>query len=136
MHAERTSYTPALVSDAAAMVALAEAYGLPLERPQWPTLVARREGKLVGFVISRWYDGRLVVGPVVVAAQVRLKSLVAVRLVEQREAQLKAAHVLYYLTSSAQPGMRRILEAFGMVYQQHADGEAWYLRVLSDKEGA
>lgn len=129
----RTTYRLAMQADYKALHRLATAAGLPGGRYQSPTVVVERDGALIGFAASHWLGRRLIVGPVVVAPQIRLKGLVSMRAVFKLEEYFKAAGLRYFLISTINPAVCRMCEALGYVPQGENDGALWYMRVLAQQ---
>lgn len=105
------------------------------ERYHWPTMLVERDGDLLGFAASRYDGKRLVLGPVVMRPELRSKGQLMLRAVLGLEAVYAQAGITSYLLGSSDPGVQRMIEAWGCqrVGEQH--GEVWYRRHLAPQEG-
>jgi hypothetical protein len=97
---------------------------------EWPTMLVERGGVLLGFAAS-WYDGqRLVLGPVVLQPSLRMRGMLMLRAVLGLEAVYTQAGITSYLLGSSDPGVQRVIEAWGCAPIGEHDGEQWYIRQL------
>lgn len=110
--------------------ALARDVGYDGGEYNWPTMLVERDGQLIGFAASRCYGERLTLGPVVMRPDLRTKGLLMLRACLGLEAVYKQAGVTSYLLGSSDPGVQRVIEAWGCPRIGEQDGELWYVRKL------
>lgn len=130
-----TVYRLAQQADYARCHALAREVGYEGGVYQWPTMLVERDGALLGFAASRYEGKRLVLGPVVMQPQLRTKGQLMLRAVLGLETVYKQAGVTSYLLGSSDPGVQRVIEAWGCPRIGEAAGEAWYRRDLAPEKG-
>jgi hypothetical protein len=97
----------------------------------WPTMLVERDGTLLGFAASRYDGTRLVLGPVVMQPQLRTKGLLMLRAVLGLEAVYTQAGITSYLLGSSDPGVQRVIEAWGCPRIGTQGDEVWYQRDLT-----
>lgn len=111
---------------------LARQYGIEtVPRLDWPTVVAKRKGKLLGFLSTRPVKDAIVAGPIVVGTKV--KGPVALRLVEAYENVLRMAGVtsyIFYVTDLH--WKRQVEDAFGIEPYHEEGGRFWFKREFSN----
>jgi hypothetical protein len=124
------TYRLAQQADYARCHALAREVGYAGGRYAWPTMLVEQGGRLLGFAASRYDWTRLVLGPVVMRPELRVKSLLSIRACLGLEAVYKQAGITAYLLGSRDPGVQRLLEAWGCQRVGEHEGEVWYRRDL------
>lgn len=102
---------------------------------QWPTMLVERDGQLLGFAAS-WFDGqRLILGPVVMRPALRQRGLLMLRACLGLEAVYRQAGITSYLLGSSDPGVQRVIEAWGCARVGEQGQDIWYRRDLAPAEG-
>lgn len=97
----------------------------------FPTIVAKRNRRIVGLLATRPSTEAVIAGPLLVALPSR--AFVAMRLVEAYEIVLKASGVTSYLfhIKKENPWARQAAEAFGIEhYAEDVKGNLWFKREL------
>jgi hypothetical protein len=129
-------YRLAAQTDYARCHALAREVGYDGGSYGWPTMLVERDGALLGFAASRYDATRLVLGPVVMQPQLRTKGLLMLRAVLGLEAVYTQAGITSYVLGSSDPGVQRVIEAWGCPRIGVQEGEVWYRRDLAPQKGA
>lgn len=124
-------YRLAQQADYARCHALAREVGYEGGVYQWPTMLVERDGALLGFAASRYVGQRLILGPVVMQPQLRTKGLLMLRAVLGLEAVYTQAGLTSYVLGSSDPGVQRVIEAWGCPRIGEQAGEVWYRRDLA-----
>lgn len=114
--------------------ALARAVGYDGGSYQWPTMLVERAGALLGFAASRCYGQRLTLGPVVMRPDLRTKGLLMLRACLGLEAVYRQAGITSYLLGSSDPGVQRVIEAWGCPRIGVQGEDVWYERRLAHGE--
>lgn len=127
------TYRLAQQADYARCHALAREVGYAGGVYNWPTMLVERGGTLLGFAASRCYGQRLVLGPVVMRPELRTKGLLMLRACLGLEAVYRQAGITSYLLGSRDPGVQRVIEAWGCPRIGEQAGEQWYLRRLTEE---
>jgi hypothetical protein len=96
----------------------------------WPTMLVEQDGQLLGFAASRYAGQRLVLGPVVMRQDLRIRGVLMLRAVLGLEAVYTQAGITSYLLGSREPGVQRVIEAWGCERVGDHGGEQWYIRKL------
>ena len=111
---------------------LARHHGMEtVARLEFPTVVAKRKGKILGFLSTRPTKDAIVAGPLVVGPEV--KGPITMRLVEAYENVLRMAGVLSYLFYvEDQHWKRQVERAFEIEPYQVQGDRSWYKRELND----
>jgi hypothetical protein len=105
-----------------------EAYG-------WPTMLVEQDGHLLGFAASRYVGQRLVLGPVIMRPELRIRGQLMLRAALGLEAVYKQAGITSYVLGSREPGVQRIIEAWGCPRIGSQGDEVWYRRTLATLKG-
>jgi hypothetical protein len=98
-------------------------------------MLVERDRTLLGFAASRYDGQRLILGPVVMQAQLRTKGLLMLRAVLGLEAVYTQAGVTSYVLGSSDPAVQRVIEAWGCPRIAQEQGEVWYRRDLAPQKG-
>jgi len=109
---------------------LAKKWGQPVQKLDFPTVVARRDGKIIGFISTLPRKDCILAGPLVV--DIMNPGMVILRLAEAYEAILSRADVrLYnvYVTNEHWAGI--LARALGTEAMPH-EGGYWFRRELPD----
>lgn len=125
------TYRLAQQADYARCHALAREVGYDGGVYQWPTMLVERGGALLGFAASRCYGERLTLGPVVMRPELRTKGLLMLRACLGLEAVYTQAGITSYLLGTSDPGVQRVIEAWGCPRIGVEGQEIWYLRRLT-----
>lgn len=134
MKPTETSYTLAASSkDYAECHALEYAeHGTESAGYSFPTIIARRDGEVIGFFATIPPDKYVIAGPLVVKG--KRNPVVAMRLIEAYDAMMRRLGIrLYYFTVDAtrEDAMSiKRLEELGMRHWETTDGIAWMKREL------
>jgi hypothetical protein len=133
VHPETTKYTLATKKDEVKCLALARNHGMEtVARLDFPTVVAKRKGKILGFLSTRPTKDAIVAGPIVVAPEV--KGPITMRLVEAYEEVLRRAGVLSYLFRVSDPHWKEQVERVFDLKPYHVDGEHfWFERRIDGR---
>lgn len=133
MHPETTSYKLIKPHDKKRCIELARNHGMEtVARLEFPTVVAKRKGKILGFLSTMPSKDAIVAGPLVVAPEV--KGPIVMRLVESYENVLRMAGVESYLFRvPALHWQKQIERAFEIQPYHVEDGFAWYQRFLDGR---
>jgi hypothetical protein len=136
MYARETLYRLGMPDDAPYLTALAQEVGELPPPYDFPVVVAERYGQRLGFVATQLTQEVVAVGPLVVSPLLRMRGLIAVRLLEAYEAILKESGITAYVFTTADHNeLHALVSRFGAVpWQQDEDGAQWYLRRLTRKE--
>lgn len=128
-----TRYTLMKPHDRKRCEALAREYGIEtVPRLDWPTVVAKRKGKILGFLSTRPTKSAIVAGPIVVGTDV--KGPVVMRLVEAYENVLRMAGVTSYLFYVTDLKWKRQVETiFDIKPYGEEGGRFWYKRELDGR---
>lgn len=131
MRPVETRYTLMKPHDKKRCEELARQYGIEtVPRLDWPTVVAKRKGKLLGFLSTRPVKDAIVAGPIVVGTEV--KGPIVMRLVEAYENVLRMAGVTSYLFYLSDLKWKRQAEdVFGLKPYHEEGGRFWYRRDLN-----
>lgn len=129
------TYRLAQQADYARCHALARQVGYEGGSYGWPTMLVERDGTLLGFAASRYDGQRLVLGPVVMRQDLRIKGQLMLRAVLGLEAVYTQAGITSYVLGSSDPGVQRVIEAWGCPRIGHDGSEVWYRRDLAPQEG-
>ncbi len=134
MRPVETSYKLMAPHDKKRCLELARHHGMEtVARLEFPTVVAKRKGKILGFLSTRPTKDAIVAGPLVVGTEI--KGPIALRLVESYENVLRMAGVTSYLFYVTDPHWQRQVEdAFGIVPYHSENGRAWYKRELNGRQ--
>lgn len=110
---------------------LARQYGGEAPALRWPTVLARWGNAVVGFMATQQARWAVVMGPLLVAPDVRVKGLVALRLLEAYERVLHEAGVRAYVFSVAttnKPWLDVLEHRAGFERWREVDGAVWFKR--------
>jgi hypothetical protein len=111
--------------DLRACQAIARARGITDATMGWPTVVADRQGQLLGFLATTPSKKVVQAGPMVIAPGVALPALIMMRLIEAYEVVLKRAGVTqwFFRVEYTNQGWDRMVKKCGHVaYHQDALG--------------
>lgn len=100
----------------------------------FPTVIAIREGKLVGFLTTKKSKQAVIAGPLVMNGLVN-KAIVAMRLAEGYEEVLSEAGVTDYIFSvdKGHKWRRSVEVAFGIKPYGESDRAYWYRRHINEQ---
>ena len=132
----KTQYRLMDEADDARLRRLAKKHGMPVDGFDFPTVVAKRGRKIVGFLSTIPTKSAIVAGPLVV--DLPIKGPVTMRLVECYEAVLRDAGVTSYVFAIPEDSVswqRNAEEAFDLKPYARKDGHFWYVRRLNGQQG-
>lgn len=96
----------------------------------YPTVYAVRDGRIIGVLGTTLDGGMVCMGPLAVHRDVRMKGVVALRLVQVQEALYKDAGLdsYYVFISHDNPGWKRSAEKMLLRPVYETDTHTWYIR--------
>lgn len=97
----------------------------------FPTIVAEREGELIGLLGTVIKDNMILAGPLVIKSD-RPRSFTLVRLVEAYEAAMRHIGVKSYIFGSDNPKLLEHLTELGLKPYAVENGVSFFVRKLSD----
>lgn len=111
---------------------IADAQGIT-DPCSFPTVLAERDGQVLGFLATARSDKAVIAGPLVIAPEARRPVIVMMRLIEAYEVVLKRAGVVsfYFHVAEANPMWRRLVEKMGHKAYHRDDAGQWYRRKVS-----
>ncbi len=112
---------------------MAERFGVEFRGLDFPTVVAKRSGVIVGFLATHPEKTAVVAGPLIVDLPVR--AWVALRLVEAYENVLRMAGVesyLFHVDETNKLWYNSVVKALSIAPYAEADGVVWFKRDLGD----
>ena len=99
-------------------------------RISWPTVMAYRDGELVGLLATTQSRHGLVAGPLLVSDEIHVKSFVGLRLIETYDTLMRDIGVKAYLFSMKQAAIGMVQRGSGLIPYSLSNGQAWYVRQL------
>ena len=128
-----TSYKLMAPHDKKRCLELARNHGMEtVARLDFPTVVAKRKERILGFLSTRPTKDAIVAGPLVVVPEI--KGPIVVRLVESYEEVLRRAGVESYLFYVTDPHWQsQIRRAFELEPYHTENGRFWYERFLDGR---
>jgi hypothetical protein len=129
-----TSYKLMAPHDKKRCLGLARNHGMEtVARLEFPTVVAKRKGRILGFLSTRPTKDAIVAGPLVVGPEV--KGPIAMRLVEAYENVLRMGGAQFYLFYVDDPHWKRQVERAFEIEPYHVQGDrAWYKREIDGRQ--
>lgn len=103
---------------------------MPVKRLSWPTVVAERDGEVIGFLATQPRDDAIVAGPLAVG-DVPRPLITIIRLIDAYENVLRAAGVSSYLFAVERdnPEWQALIDKAGEMQPHKTTEDAvWYLR--------
>lgn len=132
MHPETTSYRLMNPEDKPRLRYLAKKWGQPLQKLGFPTVVAWRDGKIIGFISTLPRNDAVVAGPLVV--DIMNAGMVVLRLMEAYERVLGMAGAsLYNIYVTNEHWSDTISRALGTKALSH-EGGYWHRRELDGRQ--
>lgn len=135
MHPTETRYTLMQPRETERVLEVIHKHGFEnTTRLGFPTVIAKRKGKIIGVLSTRETPDAIVAGPLVVVGEI--KGPVAMRLVEAFEAVLRMVRkpdgspgIECYLFVAPDPTWQSQIErAFGVQHYAEENGNRWYRR--------
>ena len=98
----------------------------------WPTVVAERDGKILGFLSTQTNQGFIEAGPLVVSDEISVKAFIALRLAEAYENILKLSgiHTYYFGIEKEREEWIEVIKKMGFEKYKEYDGIIWFRRRL------
>ncbi len=118
-------------NDEAAVKRMMRRFSMGREAPGFPTVVAKRDGKLIGLLSTRPVTEAIVAGPLIVDLPTR--GVVTMRLVEAYDIVLRRAGVKNYLfhVKKGKAWAEQVERALGVApYTEDGHGNLWFKRDL------
>lgn len=111
---------------------LARVAGIPCKKLQYPTIVAKRDDAVVGFVSRVPSTKAIICGPLVVDPAIRHPSFLALHLIDLFDSLLAASGVKSYLFNidPSNETWSSTIKKFGLTPFAETDGRQWFKREL------
>lgn len=111
---------------------LARAEGIESKSLTYPTIMAKKDGQLIGFVSTYTVDDMVAMGPLVLKSD-RPHPMIALRLIEAFDTVMQGIGIEWYIFYvGVDSNLKSIADRLGMTMYAAQHGKAYYLRELSD----